>query len=73
MTDSLANRPVVALRTKIQCGDPVTFSDNEESGLLIGFMGKKRDQIIVRVMTHGASRTFATSINGITQVCRKPQ
>lgn len=73
MTDSYANWPVVAPGTKIQFGDAVTFSDNQESGLVIGFVGKKRDQIIVRVTTHGASRTLTTSIKGITQVCRKPQ
>jgi hypothetical protein len=73
MTDSYANWPAVAPGTKIQFGDAVTFSDNKESGLVIGFMGKKRDQIIVRVTTDGESRTLTTSSQAITQVCRKPK
>ena len=72
MSHPYAHWVEVSLGSKLQFGDAVTLSDSNETGLVIGFMGKKRDQVVVRFTNGDSHQTRTTAVSAIAQICRKP-
>ena len=60
----------IPLDSKLQYGDRITQQATDASGVIIGFMGKKREQVIVRPES-GDKPTFTVRSNDIGTVSRR--
>lgn len=60
----------IPLDSKLQYGDRITQQATDASGVIIGFMGKKREQVIVRPES-GDKPTFTVRSNEIETVSRR--
>ena len=74
-TMSHSNDPswtIMPLDSKLQYGDRITQKVTEVTGVIIGFMGKKRDQVIIRPES-GDRSTFTMRSDEIVSVSRRPK
>ena len=62
----------IPLDSKLQYGDRITQQVTEVTGVIIGFMGKKRDQVIIRPESLDRS-TFTMRSDEIGSVLRRPK
>ena len=60
----------IPLDSKLQYGDRITQQATDASGVIIGFRGKKREQVIVRPES-GDKPTFTVRSNEIETVSRR--
>lgn len=63
---------IIPLDSKLQYGDRITQQVTEVTGVIIGFMGKKRDQVIIRPES-GDRSTFTMRSDEIGSVLRRPK
>lgn len=62
----------IPLDSKLQYGDRITQQITDVTGVIIGFMGKKRDQVIIKPES-GERSTFTMRSDEIGSVLRRPK